>query len=101
MQLILTAGLEKRVYGSIDHTAALVNAPEAAGPGLYPVSDEIISELEAIGMLTGANARLVAGGGVCGAEGSVWIAVSSTEEQMKKAGSVLDEIRNEPEFCYD
>lgn len=101
VRLILTAGLEKRVYGSIDQTAALVNAPGATGPRLYPVSGEIVSELEAIRMLTGAQARLVAGGGVCGAEGSVWIAVSGSEEQMKEVKKTLGEIKYEPAFCYE
>ncbi|WP_156496379.1 hypothetical protein [Clostridium coskatii] len=33
-------------------------------------------------MLTGISAELVAAGGICGAEGSCWMAITGTEEQL-------------------
>jgi hypothetical protein len=48
--------------------------------------------------LTGAAAELIAAGGVCGAEGSVWLAVSGTAEQVGKAEALLRSIASEPSF---
>jgi len=49
-------------------------------------------------LLTGATAELFAGGGVGGAEGSVWIAVSGKPNQMKAAEAVLKSVAHEPAF---
>lgn len=37
-------------------------------------------------------------GGVCGAEGAVWLAVSGSEEEMEKAGKLLESVAAEPGF---
>ena len=98
VRLILPVGLEKRVTGDLDQLAAILNASGAQGPRLFPVPGEVVTELEAISMLTGATAELVAGGGVCGAEGSVWLAVTGTLEQEKSAENVLKQVAAEPPF---
>lgn len=41
---------------------------------------EIFTELDAIKLLAGADACLIAAGGVYGAEGSSWLGVTGTEE---------------------
>jgi len=99
VRLILPVGLEKRVVGDLDQLAALLNAPGARGPRLFPVPGEVITEIEAIAMLTGATARLVAAGGVGGAEGSVWLAVSGTAEQEEQAHGILKQVASEPLFA--
>lgn len=96
--LYIPVGLEKRVYGNIDELASVMNSPDCEGPRLMPVSGKIITELEAINILTGATARLVAAGGVSGAEGSCYIAVSGTEEQVLKAAEIIDTVKYEPMF---
>jgi 6-phosphogluconate dehydrogenase (decarboxylating) len=40
----------------------------------------------------------VASGGVSGAEGSVWLAVSGSEEEMEKAETLLESVAAEPGF---
>jgi hypothetical protein len=69
VRLILPVGLEKRVANDLNAIANLLNTPGAKGARMLPVPGEVITELEAINMLTGASAELVAAGGVCGAEG--------------------------------
>ena len=96
--LILPVGVEKRVSADIDQLAAMLNAPGAQGPRFYPAPGEIFTELDAISLLTGAAASLVAGGGVCGAEGSVWIAVAGSAEQEAAARTILKEVSSEPNF---
>jgi hypothetical protein len=98
VRLILPVGLEKRVSGDLDQLAAMLNAPGARGPRLFPVPGDVLTEIEAIALLTGAAASLVAGGGVHGAEGSIWLAVAGTPEQEEKAGRILKEIAGEPPF---
>lgn len=73
-RMIIPVGLEKRIFGDLDEVAAKINEPGVNGPRLLPVPGEIFTELEAIALLTGAEAHLVAAGGVGGAEGSVWLA---------------------------
>jgi hypothetical protein len=99
VRLILPIGLEKRVHEDLNTLAALLNNPGSTGPRLLPVPGEIITELDAITHLSGAHATLVAGGGVCGAEGSVWIAVNGEPAQEEKAKTALDAVVNEPAFC--
>lgn len=100
VRLIIPAGLEKRVYGDLNDLALKLNAPGSQGPRLLPVAGEIITEIEAISLLTGAKAEQVAGGGVSGAEGSIWIAISGENEQIKSAEELLKSIACEPSFKF-
>lgn len=100
VRLILPVGLEKRVYGNLDELAAKMNEPGTQGPRLLPASGEIFTELDAIALLTGASAELVAAGGVCGAEGSIWLAVSGKPAQEKAAEVLIKSIVNEPAFNF-
>lgn len=100
VRLILPVGLEKRVYENPDVLATKMNAPGAKGPRLLPVSGEIFTELDAIPLLTGASASLVAAGGVCGAEGSIWLAVSGKPVQEKAAEALIKSVANEPAFNF-
>ena len=98
VRLILPVGLEKRVTADLDQLAAMLNAPGAHGPRLFPVPGEVITEIEAISLLTGVTATLVAGGGVCGAEGSVWLAITGNPEQEESAQRILNQVSSEPSF---
>jgi len=98
VKLIIGVGVEKRVSADLDRVAEMLNAPGASGPRFWPVPGEVITELQAITMLSGASAELVSGGGVAGAEGSVWLAVTGTPEQEKKAAQIVKQIINEPPF---
>ncbi len=98
VRLILPVGLEKRVYCDLDDLAKGLNAPGAEGPRLLPVPGEVFCEIEAIAQLCGARAELVAAGGVCGAEGSIWLAVSGSDEEMEKAEKLLESVSAEPGF---
>jgi 6-phosphogluconate dehydrogenase (decarboxylating) len=97
-ELIIPVGLEKRVFGDIAQIAAKINAPSANGPRMLPVSGTIITELEALETLTGACAELVAAGGVCGAEGGCWIAVTGTDAQLDAAAGIIQSVIKEPAF---
>lgn len=98
VELYIPVGLEKRIHGNINKIAVKLNSANAAGPSYMPVSGNIITELEAIRIMTGADAELVAAGGVCGAEGSCWIAVSGNKEQLDKADEIVKSVIKEPNF---
>jgi len=90
--------LEKRISGNLDELSAKLNAPGAHGPRLLPVPGEVFTEIDAISILSGATAELVAGGGVCGAEGSVWLAITGEAENENLAEELIASLANEPAF---
>lgn len=98
VELYLPVGLEKRIYGDINEISRRLNAPEASGARYLPVSGNIVTELQAIKRICGAEAELVASGGVCGAEGAYWIAVTGTAAQLDKMDELFESIRHEPNF---
>ena len=98
VRLIIPVGLEKRIFGDLDDLANKLNAPGAEGPRLLPVPGEVFTEIEAIALLSGARAELAAAGGVSGAEGSIWLAVDGSEEEMEKAEELLGSVAAEPAF---
>ncbi len=98
VQLILPVGIEKRIDGDLDIIAQKLNAPSAKGPRFFPVPGQVFTEIDAIKLLTGAKAEIIATGGVSGAEGSCWLGVSGTEVQMVVVKSLIKMINSEPPF---
>jgi hypothetical protein len=96
VKLIVPIGLEKRVFDDIHTLSLRVNESATDGPRLMPLPGEIFTELDAIQLLTGAEVILIAGGGILGAEGSAWIGVSGTEEQIAAAAALIKSISGEP-----
>ncbi|HBE03177.1 MAG: hypothetical protein A2096_03155 [Spirochaetes bacterium GWF1_41_5] len=99
VRIIIPAGLEKRVSDDIDKIAGLLNSPESSGPRLFPAPGEIFTEIDAVKLLSGADACLTAAGGVCGAEGAVWLFLTGTSEQVENARNIINEISGEPRFA--
>ncbi len=96
VHLIVPVGLEKRVFGDVNALAQLCNAPGAKGLRLMPMQGEVFTELEAIELLTGAEAILLAAGGVYGAEGATWLGIDGTQEQIQAAAELIKSVRDEP-----
>ncbi len=101
VKLIIPVGLEKRINADLCELAERINTPGAGGYRLLPVQGEVFTELEALTALTAANVELIAAGGVCGAEGAVWIAVSGEEEQEEFAAQVIASVADEAPFSND
>ncbi len=98
VRLILPVGLEKRVTGDLDMLAEKLNTPGTHGARLLPVPGQVFTEIDAVALLTGASAELFAGGGVSGAEGSVWLAVSGDKKQLESVEKLLKYVLEEPPF---
>lgn len=101
VKLMIPVGLEKRVTEDLYVLAEKLNAPGASGYRFLPIPGEVFTELEALKLLTGAEAELIAGGGVCGAEGSCWIAVTGTKGQEEAAEAIFASVTNEPAFSIE
>jgi len=98
VKLIIPVGLENRVNGDLYALAAKLNEPGAGGYRLMPVLGEIFTEIEALKLLSGVDAELMSAGGVCGAEGSFWLAITGTKEQEDAAEKLFASVANEPAF---
>jgi hypothetical protein len=98
VRLILPVGLEKRIPGDLMELAVRLNAPGGKGPRLLPVPGEVFTEIDAIRLLCGAEAEMMAAGGVGGAEGAVWLALQGNSEQMAKAEELMRTVSMEREF---
>jgi hypothetical protein len=96
VRLIVPVGLEKRVLEPVTDLAERCNALGATGPRLFPFPGEIFTELDAIELLTGAEACLFAGGGIYGAEGAYWLGLSGSEEQVQAAAELIKSVADEP-----
>lgn len=100
VELYLPVGLEKRISGNISEIAAKLNSVDATGTRYMPVSGKIVTELQAIKFLAGAEAELVACSGVCGAEGSYRLAVTGAINQLEKMDEVYEEVKGEESLFY-
>ncbi|MCE5264995.1 MAG: hypothetical protein LLG97_15870 [Deltaproteobacteria bacterium] len=114
VNVIIPVGLDKLVAGDVvDLTLKMrepmETLPPPAGkspsafpgyniPSMWLLTGEIVTELEAIKILTGATAFQSSGGGVSGAEGAVWIVFRGTPEQVKKAQDLTRSILGEPAY---
>jgi hypothetical protein len=72
--------------------------PTGSGPMLWPVDGEILTEVEAIGLLSGARAAPIGAGGIGGAEGSVRLSVWGSAEQVNRAEAAIEAVFGEPPF---
>jgi hypothetical protein len=96
VRLIVPVGLEKRVFEDVNVLAARCNAPGVKGPRLLPVPGEVFTELDAIELMTGAEAYLIAAGGIYGAEGATWLGILGTEDQIQAAAELIKSVSDEP-----
>lgn len=98
ISLFIPVGLEKLVYEDIDELHWLASQEDSEGPSLWPITGTIITEIEALGILTGVDAYLYAAGGVAGAEGAVRLLLDGTDEQVEAALKLVGSIKGEPRY---
>lgn len=102
LHLVIPVGLEKEIVGDIMDLADTISGePELSRegmPALWPIQGEIVTEIEALELLTGAEIQQIGAGGVCGAEGGIWLAAWGSAEQIAAVKTLVDEIQGEPGF---
>jgi hypothetical protein len=98
IHFIIPIGLEKQIYGDIDELHWLASQEDSSGPSLWPLVGTIVTEIEALQLLTGVDAHLYSAGGIAGAEGAVRLLLDGTEEEVKEALELVASIKGEPRY---
>jgi len=96
VKMIVPVGLEKRVSGNLFEIARELGQAGVEGPRMMVLPGETFTELDAISVLTGAAAKLVAAGGTHGAEGGVWITVTGDDPHVRAAADLIKSVSAEP-----
>ncbi|MFX0198026.1 MAG: hypothetical protein ACFFCW_18050 [Candidatus Hodarchaeota archaeon] len=96
--IIVPIGLEKLIPTPITKAAKVASRERtdvAMGQpvGLIPVPGRVISEIEAIDILSGAEAMVVAAGGLGGAEGSITLVIRGSEEKVNRGLQVIKDVK--------
>jgi len=108
--LVIPVGLEKLVAGDLVDLQRKMREPiESLNPcpfctkaqglqSMFMLEGEIVTELEAINILTGATAFQCSAGGVSGAEGGTWVVFRGTREQVSNALKLAESVQGEPPY---
>lgn len=93
-QVIVAAGLEKLIPGNVSDSIKNsrrkgVDDSRGMACGLFPVTGEVVTELDAIRMISGAAAVLIGKGGVFGGEGGCLFQVWGLEGEIGRLGQAL------------
>ena len=78
--------------------ALRLNLPGQNGFRLLPIPGEVFTEIDAIRLLTGVEAEIIAAGGIGGAEGAVWLTLEGSREEMERTEELLQRVSGEREF---
>ena len=96
--LLIPIGLEKLVYEDINELHLQSMDPDYEGPSIWPITGIIFTEIEALEVLCGVQATLMAAGGIAGAEGSVRLMIEGADEDMKAALELVKSVKGEPRY---
>lgn len=98
---IVPVGLEKMIPSVVDASERMgqLSLDYTIGDpaGLIPLTSfTVVTELEALEMLSGVEATVVAGGGIGGSEGARTFVIEGTEGQVRDAFSYVKKVIDEP-----
>ncbi|MFC1560862.1 hypothetical protein ACFL4V_00125 [Candidatus Latescibacterota bacterium] len=99
--IVIPIGLEKNVAGNVVDLTKKMNEPLESlnrTPSMFLLTGEIVTEIEALKILTGISAFQAGAGGIGGAEGSVSLVLRGQKEQVEKALQLVEEIQGELPF---
>ena len=101
--VVMPVGLEKRIPCSVYEAASKVgiktvqySTGEHFGLFIPHGNVIVITEIEAIRDLTGAEATVVSAGGVNGAEGALVFSIDGTKEQIDRVVELVDQVKGVP-----
>jgi hypothetical protein len=98
IELVIPVGLEKLVYSDINDLHLMVSETDSKGPSLWPLTGTIITEIEALEILTDVESVLLSSGGIAGAEGAVRLLLFDDEDTVEKALRLVESIKGEPPY---
>jgi len=100
--IVIPVGLEKNIAGNVVDLTKKMNEPIESlnrNYSMFLLTGEIVTEIEALKILTGISAFQAGAGGIGGAEGSVSLVLRGQKEQVEKALELVGEIQGEPPFA--
>ncbi len=97
IRLLIPVGLEKEIAGDILRLS-METMDENSGNSLMPMTGVIVTELEAIRLLTGADALQIAAGGIRGAEGAVRLLITGTGSEIAALREILSTLEGEAPY---
>jgi len=97
VRLVIPVGLEKEIVSDIMEVSS-ISLEENPGNSLMPMTGIIVTEIEALKILTGVEAVQIAAGGIRGAEGSVRLLMHGNHDEMNCVKSLLSEIEQEQPY---
>jgi len=99
--LIIPVGLEKEIGSDLISVVKQMQEPLESLNNVYSMflyTGEIITEIEALEILSGVSVTHIASGGINGAEGAVRILIRGQKENVKNALDIIEDIQGEPPF---
>ena len=100
LPIIMPIGLEKLIPDVIEASNGWGQRTLDRSMGekawLVPVTcGLVVTEIEALGILAGVEARMIAGGGIGGSEGAVVLLLEGSEKDLDKAWKILEGVKGE------
>ena len=101
LHCIVPVGLEKMIPSVTEASKKLgqLRLKYSMGnpPGLIPLTSfKVVTEIEALQWLSGAEATAVCAGGIGGSEGARGFVVEGTEQEVKRAFTFVKKVHDEP-----
>lgn len=98
--LVVPVGLEKTVAGDLWAAYREVEPSQSntSLPRLWVTGGQVVTEIEALRLLCGVEALHIASGGICGAEGAVWLRVLGDAGELEDVVALTTELRDEPSY---
>jgi len=99
--LVIPVGLEKQTAWPVMDIANKMREPvESLNdiPSMFLLTGHIVTEIEAIKLLSGASAFQATAGGIGGAEGAVRLILRGSKKQVEKGLQAVAGVRGEPPF---
>ena len=99
--LVLPIGLEKLITGDLIELSNKMRDPvESLNKvlSMFLLTGEIVTEIEALKILTGVSAFQSGAGGIGGAEGGVRLVLRGSRDQVENALNIVEGIYGEPPF---
>lgn len=103
---IVPVGLEKMIPSVIEASKKMgqnrIDYSIGNPAGMIPLTSfKVVTEVQALKELSGVLATPVSGGGIAGCEGARAFVVEGTEEQVRKAFFVVNQVHDEPPVQLD
>ncbi|MEM2103905.1 MAG: hypothetical protein QW717_03335 [Candidatus Bathyarchaeia archaeon] len=98
IKVVIPIGLEKMIPISVEEASAEAYARKldysmGMSVGLLPMRGLVVTELDAVKVLTGASAVPIGAGGLMGAEGATTMIVKGEKWQVEKAIKIVESLK--------